>query len=360
MSQNAAGNREEDVQAVEKLGRAKNLLLQEIHKVIIGQDEVIEQMLIAMFSRGHCLVVGVPGLAKTLLVSTLAKVLKLNFNRVQFTPDLMPSDITGTEIIEEDPSTGKRSFRFVKGPIFSNMVLADEINRTPPKTQAALLQAMQEYQVTAGGETYPLDLPFFVLATQNPIEQEGTYPLPEAQLDRFMFMVNIGYPTRSEEREIIHATTREALAEPSAVLKGTDILAIQSMVRRVPVSDHVVNYAVDLVRATRPNEEGVPDFIKEWVAWGAGPRAVQYLVLGAKARTICNGRYNVSCDDIRAMAAAVMRHRMSTNFNADAEGVTTDHIVERLCKSVQEPGAAEYAAKRTSKRPKSTKAASQR
>ena len=358
MTQNAPGNREEDVQAVEKLGRAKRLLLQEIHKVIIGQDEVIEQMLIAMFSRGHCLIVGVPGLAKTLLVSTIARVLKLHFNRVQFTPDLMPSDITGTEIIEEDPATGKRSFRFVKGPIFANMVLADEINRTPPKTQAALLQAMQEYQVTAGGETYPLDLPFFVLATQNPIEQEGTYPLPEAQLDRFMFMVNIGYPTRNEEREIIHATTREALADPSPVLKGSDILAIQSMVRRVPVSDHVVNYAVDLVRATRPNEEGAPSFIKEWVAWGAGPRAVQYLVLGAKARTICNGRYNVSCDDIRAMTNGVIRHRMSTNFNADAEGVTTDHIIDRLCKTVPEPGSDEYAAKKAPKKPKSTQAAS--
>ena len=358
MTQNITGSREEDVHAVEKLGRAKDLLLQEIHKVVIGQDEVIEQMLIAMFSRGHCLVVGVPGLAKTLLVQTISRVLKLKFSRVQFTPDLMPSDITGTEIIEEDPTTGKRSFRFVKGPIFSNMLLADEINRTPPKTQAALLQAMQEYEVTAGGETYPLDLPFFVLATQNPIEQEGTYPLPEAQLDRFMFMVNIGYPTRSEEREIIMATTREATAEPSPVLRGTDILAIQSMVRRVPASDHVVNYAVDLVRATRPLEEESPKFIKDWLSWGAGPRAVQYLVLGAKARTICNGRYNVSCDDIRAMAHAVLRHRMFTNFNADAEGVTTDDVVDKLVQTVREPGTPEYAGKRPAKRVKTKKAAS--
>ena len=358
MAQSIPGAKEEDAHAVEKLGKAKRLLLKEIHKIVIGQDEVIEQMLIAMFSRGHCLVVGVPGLAKTLLVQTIAKVLKLKFNRIQFTPDLMPSDITGTEIIEEDPTTGKRSFRFVKGPIFGNMVLADEINRTPPKTQAALLQAMQEYQVTSGGETYPLDLPFFVLATQNPIEQEGTYPLPEAQLDRFMFMVNIGYPTRSEEREIIHATTRDVVAEPSPVLKGTDILAIQSIVRRVPASDHVVNYAVDLVRATRPDDETAPDFVKDWLTWGAGPRAIQYLVLGAKARTICNGRYNVSCDDVRAMAPAVLRHRIFTNFNADAEGVTPDKVVERLTQTVREPGAGEYAAKKTVKAVKAKKAAS--
>ena len=337
--------RSDDVQAVEKLGRAKKILMREIHKVIVGQNEVIEESLIAMFSRGHCLLIGVPGLAKTLLIQTISKVLKLRFSRIQFTPDLMPSDITGTEIIEEDPTTHKRRFRFVKGPIFGNIILADEINRTPPKTQAALLQAMQEYHVTTGGETYPLDLPFFVLATQNPIEQEGTYPLPEAQLDRFMFSINIGYPKLDEERQIVKNTTYEQSQEPSPVLKGSDILAIQSIVRRVPVSDHVINYAINLVRATRPNSEEAPDFITEWLSWGAGPRAAQYLVLAAKARTICDGRYNVSCDDVRAMAPPVLRHRIFTNFNADAEGVDADAVVERLLQTVPEPSPEEYAQK---------------
>ena len=332
-----------DVRAVEQLGRAKQILLQEIHKVVIGQEEIIEQLLIAMFSRGHCLVVGVPGLAKTLLVHTISRVLKLDFSRIQFTPDLMPSDITGTEIIEEDRTTGQRQFRFVKGPIFANIILADEINRTPPKTQAALLQAMQEYQVTVGDETYSLDLPFFVLATQNPIEQEGTYPLPEAQLDRFMFMVYIDYPKLEEEREIIKATTTDTPANPLPVLRGSDILAIQSIVRRVPVSDHVVNYAIDIVRATRPDEPSAPQFVKDWLSWGAGPRAAQYLVLGAKARAIMHGRYNVSCKDVQALATTVMRHRMFTNFNADAEGISTDHIVQELLKTVPEPKAEEYA-----------------
>jgi MoxR-like ATPase len=334
-----------DVRAVEQLGRARQILLDEIHKVVIGQDDVIEHVLIAMFSRGHSLIVGVPGLAKTLLVSTVAKVLKLEFSRIQFTPDLMPSDITGTEIIEEDRSTGQRQFRFVKGPIFANIILADEINRTPPKTQAALLQAMQEYHVTVGDETYPLDLPFFVLATQNPIEQEGTYPLPEAQLDRFMFMVNITYPKVQEERQIVKSTTSENPLEPMPVLSGKDILAIQSIVRRVPVSDHVINYAIDLVRATRPDEPEALPFVKDWLSWGAGPRAAQYLTLGAKARAIMHGRYNVSCKDIQALAATVLRHRIFTNFNADAEGVTTDHIVQELLKAVPEPKAEEYAAR---------------
>lgn len=334
--------RADDVQAVEQLAKAKQVLLREIHKVIVGQDEVIELLLTAMFCRGHCLVVGVPGLAKTLLVQTIAKVLKLSFRRIQFTPDLMPSDITGTEIIEEDITTGRRQFRFVKGPIFANIVLADEINRTPPKTQSALLQAMQEYHVTSAGENYPLELPFFVLATQNPIEQEGTYPLPEAQLDRFMFMVYIDYPKEQEEREIVKATTYEMESQLQPVLRGSDILAIQSIVRRVPVSDHVINYAVNLVRATRPADPSAPDFVKDWLTWGAGPRACQYLVLGAKARAVMNGRYNVTVQDVQAIAHPVLRHRIFTNFNADAEGITTDNIISRLLKTVPEPAGHEY------------------
>ncbi len=338
----SADRKQKDVRAVEQLLKAKQILLKEVHRVIIGQDDVLEQLLIALFCRGHCLVVGVPGLAKTLMVHTIAQLFTLKFSRIQFTPDLMPSDITGTEIIEEDLSTGRRKFRFVKGPIFANIVLADEINRTPPKTQSALLQAMQEYRVTSAGEDYPLAPPFFVLATQNPIEQEGTYPLPEAQLDRFMFMVNIGYPSLAEERQIIKATTRDVVSEPKQVLRGTDVLAIQGIVRRVPVSDHIINYAISLVRATRPNEPEAPDFVREWLTWGAGPRAAQYLVLGAKARAIMNGRYNVSCKDIRAMAAPVLRHRIFTNFNADAEGITPDQVVDKLIETVPEPDAREY------------------
>ena len=342
----AEPSRSGDVRAVKQLAKARQILLQEIHKVVIGQDEVIDLLLAAMFSRGHCLLVGVPGLAKTLLIQTVSQVLKLEFSRIQFTPDLMPSDITGTEIIEEDRSTGQRGFRFVRGPIFANMILADEINRTPPKTQAALLQAMQEYEVTVGDETYSLDLPFFVLATQNPIEQEGTYPLPEAQLDRFMFMVYIDYPKLHEEREIVKTTTTETKSSPQPVLRGSDILAIQSIVRRVPISDHVVNYAIDLVRATRPNEESSPDFVKEWLTWGAGPRAAQYLVLGAKAWAIMHARYNVSCKDVQTMAHSVLRHRIYTNFNADAEGITADRIVTDLLKTIPEPRPEEYASAR--------------
>jgi len=332
---------------VEELGRARDLLKQEIHKVIIGQEEVIELLLLAMFCRGHCLMVGVPGLAKTLLVSTLAGVLKLVFKRVQFTPDLMPSDITGTDIIEEDTTTGRRQFRFVPGPLFTNVLLADEINRTPPKTQAALLQAMQEYQVTAGGNTYPLDEPFFVLATQNPIEQEGTYPLPEAQLDRFIFMILVGYPSRDEERTIVKTTTAEQKHDLRLVLKGSDIVNIQRLVRRVPVSDHVADYAVNLVRASRPREPDAPSFINEYLAWGAGPRAAQYLVLGAKARAIFAGRVNVTCDDVRSLALPVMRHRIFTNFNADAEGLTPEDIIRRLLAEVPEPQPEDYARGRT-------------
>jgi len=328
---------------IDKFKMVKVNLLTELHKVIIGQDDVIELLLAGIFARGHCLLVGVPGLAKTLMISTLARVLKLSFNRIQFTPDLMPADITGTDILEEDQSTGKRAFRFVKGPVFANIVLADEINRTPPKTQAALLQAMQEYHVTAGGNTFPLDLPFFVLATQNPVEQEGTYPLPEAQLDRFMFMVNIGYPSKKEERQIVRATTMDVESNLEPVLSANDILHVQKVLRKLPVSDHVVDYAVNLARATRPKEPGTPQFINDWLTWGAGPRAAQYLVLGAKAKAILQGRLNVSCEDVRRVAKPVLRHRLFTNFNADAEGIGPDQVIEKLIEAVPEAGAAEYA-----------------
>ena len=331
-----------DQRILENLNKAKAKMLAEIHKIIIGQDGVIELLMQALLSRGHCLLVGVPGLAKTLMISTLAQVLKLTFTRIQFTPDLMPSDITGTDVIEEDLTTGRRAFRFVKGPVFANIILADEINRTPPKTQAALLQAMQEYEVTAGGNNYKLDLPFFVLATQNPIEQEGTYPLPEAQLDRFMFMVYVDYPSRSEERAIVKSTTTEITGEAQPVLTGEDIMALQRIIRKIPVSQFVVDYAVNLTRATRPDDGTAPDFIKNYLSWGAGPRAAQYLVLGAKSRSLLAGRFNVSCEDVRAVAKPVMRHRIFTNFNADAEGKTTDDIVEMLLKAVAEPKAEDY------------------
>jgi len=337
-----APKRPADVRIIENLNKAKAKMLAELHKVIIGQDGVIELLMQALLSKGHCLLVGVPGLAKTLMISMLAKVLKLSFVRIQFTPDLMPSDITGTEVIEEDLTTGKRAFRFVKGPVFANIILADEINRTPPKTQAALLQAMQEYQVSAGGNIYELDLPFFVLATQNPIEQEGTYPLPEAQLDRFMFMVLVDYPSMDEERLIVKTTTTELKAEPQEVLSGEDVLALQRIVRKIPVSQHVVDYSVNLTRATRPNDATAPDFAKNYLTWGAGPRAAQYLVLGAKSRALLHGRFNVSAEDVRAVAHPVMRHRMFTNFNADAEGVTTDNIIDMLLKTVPEPQVEDY------------------
>ena len=338
----AATHTPEELKVIEQLSQARNMLLQEIHKVIVGQEQVIEELLLAMFSRGHCLMVGVPGLAKTLLISTIANVLKLKFSRIQFTPDLMPSDITGTDVLEENRTTGERAFRFIRGPVFANIILADEINRTPPKTQAALLQAMQEYHVTAGGNTYPLDLPFFVLATQNPIEQEGTYPLPEAQLDRFMFMVMVDYPPRDDERTIVKTTTAELNYDLRFVLGAKDILNIQKIVRRVPVSDHVVDYAVNLARATRPNTPDAPQFINEWLTWGAGPRAAQYLVLGAKARAIFAGRLNVTCDDIRKVARPVFRHRLFTNFNADAEGISAEKIIDRLLQTVPEPPAEDY------------------
>jgi MoxR-like ATPase len=323
-----------DVEQLQELERAYGAMQEEIGKVIIGQREVIEQLLIALFSGGNCLLVGVPGLAKTLLISTLARILTLRFSRIQFTPDLMPSDITGTEILEEDVGTGKRVFKFIRGPVFANVVLADEINRTPPKTQAALLQAMQEHEVTAGGETFTLDLPFFVLATQNPIEQEGTYPLPEAQLDRFMFNIKVGYPSLEEEQEIVDVTTRLRSTDTRPVLDGSQILKFQNLVRRVPVASHVIGYAVRLARATRPGSDDGRN-LHEFVGWGAGPRAGQHMVLGAKARAALYGRPTPGVEDVRAIAHSVLRHRIVTNFNAEAEGVNADQIVDRLLEEIQ-------------------------
>jgi MoxR-like ATPase len=316
---------------VHAFNQAYQALRAEVAKVIVGQDQVINELFIALFAGGHCLLVGVPGLAKTLLISTVAEALDLKFSRIQFTPDLMPSDITGTDILEEETGTSKRSFRFIKGPIFGNVILADEINRTPPKTQAALLQAMQEKQVTAGGQTYTLDLPFFVLATQNPIEQEGTYPLPEAQLDRFMFHINVDYPSMDEEVRIVETTTSQAPGRPQVVLRAEDIMRVQKLVKTVPVDRHVLDYAIRLVRATR--DDSVKN-IKEYVSWGAGPRAGQNLILGAKVRAVMDGRPLPSVEDIKALAHPVLRHRIVTNFNADADGVTADDIAEMLLQGV--------------------------
>ena len=323
-----------DVQAVEELKVAHDRILTEVRKVMIGQTEVIEDLLISILANGHCLLVGVPGLAKTLLVSTMSRVLNLDFSRIQFTPDLMPSDITGTDVLEQEEGTGRRQFRFIKGPVFANIVLADEINRTPPKTQAALLQAMQEREVTAGGNTYPLSLPFFVLATQNPIEQEGTYPLPEAQLDRFMFNIFVDYPSMEEEAQIVEATTSAYEAHIDKVLSAEDIMKLQRLVRRVPVSEDVVGFAVRLVRATRPRSADAPQFVKDWVSWGAGPRASQFLVLGAKTRAILDGRFTPVIDDVKSVARAVLRHRIVTNFNAEADGVDPVDIADRLVEHV--------------------------
>lgn len=329
-------HRADDIAAVRNLHDSYSRIKAEIAKVIIGQDAVIEQLLIALLARGHCLLVGVPGLAKTLLISTVSQILDLKFSRIQFTPDLMPSDITGSDIIEEDRTTGRRGFKFVKGPVFANIVLADEINRTPPKTQAALLQAMQEHEVTAAGETYKLDEPFFVLATQNPIEQEGTYPLPEAQLDRFMFNIYVDYPSRSEEEEIVMTTTAAPTASLSKSLGAAEIITLQNLVRTVPVSDHLVSYAVRLARATRPTEPDCPDYIKNWVSWGAGPRAGQYMVLAAKTRAILDGRPTPSVEDVRFAAIPVLRHRIVTSFTAEAEGIDTIAIVKKLLETVPE------------------------
>ncbi|MDD4891788.1 MAG: MoxR family ATPase, partial [Phycisphaerae bacterium] len=310
--------------AAEKFRDSCAKLLAGLKTVIVGQEQVIEEVLIAMFSRGHCLLEGVPGLAKTLLVRTLSQVLNLDFHRIQFTPDLMPSDIIGTEILREDRSTGQRHFEFVRGPVFANILLADEINRTPPKTQAALLEAMQEHRVTANAKEYVLREPFLVLATQNPIEQEGTYPLPEAQLDRFMFHVRVGYPSHNEEIEIVRRTTTHGSFEVEKVLTAEDIVQLQDLVYRIPVPDHVYQYAVTLVRKTRREQPEAPDYVRNWVSWGAGPRASQYLVLGAKARSILYGRGYASVEDIKAVAGPVLRHRILLNFNAEAEGVTSD------------------------------------
>jgi MoxR-like ATPase len=326
----AAEASRDDLQTIKDLNAAYESMRTQIGRVIIGQAEVVEQLLIAIFCRGHALLVGVPGLAKTLLVHTLGHVLDLSFKRVQFTPDLMPSDITGTDVLEEDRTTGKRVFRFVRGPLFTNLLLADEINRTPPKTQAALLEAMQEHRVTSGENTYHLPEPFFVLATQNPIEQEGTYPLPEAQLDRFMFNIVVNYPSADEESEIIKQVTGTYTADLDVTLSADDVLRLQQVVRRVPVADHVVNYARDIARATRPKEPEAPDFVKEMVAWGAGPRAGIYLVMAAKAYAILHGRYHATTVDVSKVALPVLRHRVLTTFNAEAAGVTSDEIVARL------------------------------
>jgi MoxR-like ATPase len=327
----------DDLIRLQRLRDAFDAMRGEIGRIVIGQEAVIEELLMAIFARGHCILVGVPGLAKTLLVSTLSRVLSLSYKRIQFTPDLMPADITGTEIIQEDPLTRERNFVFLRGPLFANMILADEINRTPPKTQAALLEAMQEHRITVGGQSHPLAEPFFVLATQNPIEQEGTYPLPEAQLDRFMFMIIVGYPSAEEELAIMKATTGGQNVELRSALTGEDIVALQEMVRRVPAGDHVFRYAAALARATRPNESEAPDFVRESVNWGAGPRASQYLILGAKARAALHGRNYVSSEDVAAVALPVLRHRIVTNFNAEAEGITSDTIVRRLIERTPRP-----------------------
>jgi MoxR-like ATPase len=325
-----------DIEAVERLKAARDRIKSEIAKVIIGQEQVVDELLITMLANGHCLLVGVPGLAKTLLISTLARILKLEFSRIQFTPDLMPSDITGTEILQDDKASGRREFKFIKGPIFANIVLADEVNRTPPKTQAALLQAMQEHEVTASGNTFKLQEPFFVLATQNPIEQEGTYPLPEAQLARFMFNVYVHYPSEQEEHQIVKATTAVLNYNLDNVMGGEDIVGLQQLVRKVPVSDHVIDYAIRLVRATRVDSDNKYEYISNWVTWGAGPRASQYLILGAKTRAILDGRYTPEVKDVKSVARPVLRHRIVTSFNAEADGVDALQIIDKLLTDVKE------------------------
>jgi MoxR-like ATPase len=321
-----------EIEAAGDLVQKFQELKREVGKIIVGQEAVIDQLMIALLARGHCLLVGVPGLAKTLLIRTVSDVLRLTFSRIQFTPDLMPTDITGTEILEQNLTTGSKEFRFIRGPVFANIILADEINRTPPKTQAALLEAMQEHRVTAANTTYTLAEPFFVLATQNPIEQEGTYPLPEAQLDRFMFNLWLDYPTEQEEMEIVRTTTSDYTAGLTKVMDANEICAFQDLVRTVPVADNVISYAVRLVGKTRPKREGTPDYITKYVSYGAGPRASQYLVLGAKVRAVLNGRYTPSIEDVHALALPVLRHRIITNFNAEAEGLSSVEIIERLVK----------------------------
>ncbi|MGB1760148.1 MAG: AAA family ATPase [Verrucomicrobiales bacterium] len=324
----------EDIEAVERLGEARDKIVNELRKTIVGMDDVIDEMMISIFARGHCLLVGVPGLAKTLLVSSLAETMSLNFKRIQFTPDLMPSDITGTELLQEDPETHERRFKFQKGPVFTNLLLADEINRTPPKTQAALLEAMQERRVSSGGEDFELDEPFFVLATQNPIEQEGTYPLPEAQLDRFLFNIMVKYPSQTEELDIVRKVTGGDDPDTQEVVDAATIIEFQRLVRRIPVSDHVNNYAVALVRATRPDAPDAPEFVKKLMAWGAGPRASLNLVLAGKARAALRGRCHVSIDDIKALCLPVLRHRIIPNFAARSEGETSDTLIAKLLDEV--------------------------
>jgi MoxR-like ATPase len=328
-------------QLLDEFRHSRDVMVGELNKVVIGQKEVIEQILAAIFTRGHVLLVGVPGLAKTLMVSSIARILDVGFKRIQFTPDLMPSDITGTNVLEE-PESGRRAFRFIPGPIFSNIVLADEINRTPPKTQAALLQAMQEREVTIGQETLHLPEPFFVIATQNPIEQEGTYPLPEAQLDRFMFDIRVGYPSLDEEEKILAATTKGESPDLKKVLSGKAIVNLQKLVLQVPISEYAVKYVARLVRATRPADPQTPQFMKDLVDWGAGPRAGQNLILGAKAMAAMDGRFSVSLDDVRKVAVPVLRHRVSTNFQAQAEGQTTDSLIKRLVTEIREPEVPKY------------------
>ena len=324
-----------DTEKLEQLVEAKKHFFHEIGKIVIGQKDILDQMLIALLTRGHTLLVGVPGLAKTLLIKSMAEICDLNFKRIQFTPDLMPSDITGTELIDIDPETEKRTFRFYKGPIFANIVLADEINRTPPKTQAALLEAMQEHRVTSGGHTYTMDEPFFVLATQNPIEQEGTYPLPEAQLDRFMFHLNINYPTIDEEISIVNETTIGKKYDVQKVFSKESIIKFQNLTLRVPISDNVINYAVKLSASTRPNEKTSDEYIKKWVEWGAGPRASQYLVLGAKAKALLDGRPTPAIEDIQSLAPDILRHRILPSFNAESEGIKTDDIINHLIENIE-------------------------
>jgi len=320
----------DDVKAVESLGKARDTIVAELRKAIVGMDEVIDEMMIAIFSRGHCLLVGVPGLAKTLLVSSLAQTMSLSFKRIQFTPDLMPSDITGTELLQEDPESHARRFKFQKGPVFTNLLLADEINRTPPKTQAALLEAMQEKRISSGGEDYELDKPFFVLATQNPIEQEGTYPLPEAQLDRFLFNIMVKYPSQAEELDIMRRVTTDDEPQLEEVVDGPSIIEFQHVVRRIPVADHIFEYAAALVRATRPDEADAPAFVKKYMAWGAGPRASLNLILAGKARAALRGRCHVAIDDIQALSLPILRHRIIPNFAARSEGMTADSLIEKL------------------------------
>jgi len=327
----------DDLDAVGKLRDGFNDIKRQLARVIVGQDQVIEELLIALFSRGHCILEGVPGLAKTLMISTLAKSLSLTFSRIQFTPDLMPADITGTEIIEENRSSGAREFKFLSGPLFANMILADEINRTPPKTQSALLEAMQEHRVTVQGRTYTLEEPFYVFATQNPIELEGTYPLPEAQLDRFMFHIVIEHPPEDEEFEVVRTTTAILNPQFERPVSGADLVAFQRLVRQVPVAEPVMRYALDLARTTRPKGKNAPEVVKKWVAFGASVRAAQYLILGGKARALTLGRYHVSFDDVRALAHPVLRHRVLTNFHAESEGITSDSIIDQLLEAVPQP-----------------------